>query len=187
MFARDVSYPLRPMIDPRHLRLDDQLCFSLYAATHAVTRAYRPLLGRLGLTYPQYLVMLVLWQDGSRTSGDIGRRLALRQNAITPLLDRLEAAGLLLRRRSGEDRRVVHVHLTPAGIDLETAVAQAQQAVECRTGLAPEGLGRLRGELAALARRMAELEHGNRESGPNRNHSPDNPCGPGATTGKAFA
>lgn len=172
------------MFQPKSLRLDDQLCFSLYAATNAVTRAYRPLLGQLGLTYPQYLVMLVLWQDGSRTAGGIGRRLALAQNAVTPLLDRLEAAGLLVRGRSGADRRVVHVHLTPEGIELETAVSLAQQNVECRTGLAPESLGRLRAELAALARRMEGLEHGGGDCGPGRNEGPE---APGAKAGMAFA
>lgn len=144
---------------PRKLRLDDQLCFSLYAATNAVTRAYRPLLGELGLTYPQYLVMLVLWQDGPSTIGQIARRLSLAQNALTPLLDRLAEAGLLERLRETEDRRVVRVQLTREGRRLEAAASLAQQAVECRTMLEREKLEYLRDELFALVRRMESAGH----------------------------
>ena len=149
---------------PKKLRLDDQLCFSLYAATNAVTRAYRPLLGKLGLTYPQYLVMLVLWQDGSCTIGHIAQRLSLAQNAITPLVDRLEDADFLERKRDTGDRRVVGVRLTKAGKDLRATASLAQQAVECRTMLGPEKLNALRDELFELVRRMESDEHEN----PNR-------------------
>lgn len=138
----------------RKLRLDDQLCFALYAATNAVTRAYRPLLGELGLTYPQYLVMLVLWQDGPSTTGRIAVRLSLAQNAITPLVDRLVARGFAERVRDEEDRRVVTVQATQQGIALEASVLLAQQSVECRAGLEPGALARLREELIALAGRF---------------------------------
>ncbi|MBO0905764.1 MarR family winged helix-turn-helix transcriptional regulator [Jiella sonneratiae] len=137
------------------LRLDEQLCFALYAATNAVTRAYRPLLAELDLTYPQYLVMLVLWQDGRSTSRDIASRLQLSANAISPLLDRLEETGLIARIRDSADRRVVHIEPTERGIALERAAYDAQQVVECRTGLEAGELGRLRDELAAMAARMA--------------------------------
>lgn len=139
---------------PRPLRLDDQLCFSLYAATNAITRAYRPLLGELGLTYPQYLVMIVLWQNGSSTVGEISQRLGLGQNAITPLLDRLETAGLLARNRSTDDRRVVRIDLTEAGMRLEAETSLAQQTVECQTMLDEDELSDLRDQLFALVRRM---------------------------------
>ena len=142
----------------RPLRLDDQLCFALYAATNAVTRAYRPLLGELGLTYPQYLVMLVLWQDGASTTGRIARRLQLAPGAVTPLVDRLAARGLLTKTRKGSaaegDRRRLPIELTQAGRELEAAVSLAQEAVECRTALGPTELGALREELHALVRRM---------------------------------
>ncbi|SFL58216.1 MarR family winged helix-turn-helix transcriptional regulator [Methylorubrum salsuginis] len=138
----------------RRLRLDDQLCFALYAATNAVVRAYRPLLGELGLTYPQYLVMLALWQDGAAPAHTLAARLQLGASAITPLVDRLEAAGLVTRAR-GTDRRVVLVALTEAGRRLEEKVAVAQQAVVCRTGLEEDSLAALRQELKALADRIA--------------------------------
>ena len=145
---------------PHALRLDDQLCFALYAATNAVTRAYRPLLGELGLTYPQYLVMLVLWQDGPSTTGRIAQRLQLAPGAVTPLVDRLVARELLTKTRKvtpgSGDRRTLAIELTDAGRDLEAATSLAQQAVECRTALGPGDLAALRGELHALVRRMDE-------------------------------
>lgn len=137
-----------------NLRLDDQLCFALYAATNVVTRAYRPLLEQIGLTYPQYLVMLVLWQDGEHAVHEIAARLALPPHAISPLVDRLDAAGLVVRRREAPDRRVVHVQLTAAGADLEAAASLAQQAVACRTRLSPAALNALRDELHDLVRHM---------------------------------
>ena len=143
------------MNDEKKLSLDKQLCFALYAATNAVTRAYRPLLAQLDLTYPQYLVMLVLWQDGHSTSREIAQRLQLSANAISPLLDRLEESGLVTRQRDRTDRRVVHIALTPRGEASESAVYDAQQVVECQTGLAPDDLDHLRHELTALAERMA--------------------------------
>lgn len=142
------------MKHPDGLRLDDQLCFALYAATNAVTRAYRPLLEELGLTYPQYLVMLVLWQDGPKPVNGIARRLGLAQNAITPLVDRLEQAGLAERVRGERDRRVVQVRPTREGRDLEVSTAWAQHTVECRTELEPRDLERLRDELMDLVERM---------------------------------
>ena len=136
------------------LRLDDQLCFALYAATNSVVRAYRPLLGELGLTYPQYLVMLALWQDGVTAVHDLAARLQLTSSAITPLVDRLEAAGFVTRTRA-VDRRIVLVALTEAGRLLEDQVATAQQAVVCRTGLGDRELADLRQELKDLADRVA--------------------------------
>lgn len=135
------------------LRLDDQLCFALYAATNAVTRAYRPLLGEIGLTYPQYLVMLTLWQDGPAPVGRIARRLELDSHAVSPLLHRLESAGLV-RRRRGVDRRQVLVEATERGDDLEAAASRAQAQVACATGLTSLELADLRGRLRALAARL---------------------------------
>ena len=105
------------------LLLSDQICFPLYAAARAVQQVYRPLLRTLGLTYPQYLVMLVLWEtDGLSVSG-IGHRLHLDSGTLTPLLKRMEAAELVDRRRSTSDERVVTVHLTDAGRHLQTDAA----------------------------------------------------------------
>lgn len=137
------------------LRLGEQLCFALYAATNAVTRAYRPLLAELDLTYPQYLVMMALWQEGSAPVGRIARSLQLGASAVIPLLDQLEAAALVARRRDARDRRVVHVELTQAGRVLEASAALAQQAVVCRTGLSEGELARLREDLHGLVNRMA--------------------------------
>ncbi|MCJ2050089.1 MarR family winged helix-turn-helix transcriptional regulator [Methylobacterium sp. J-070] len=135
------------------LRLDDQLCFALYAATNAVVRAYRPMLAELGLTYPQYLVMLALWQDGMTAIHALAERLQLGSNAVTPLVDKLEAAGFVTRTR-GVDRRVVLVALTEVGIQLEADVSAAQQSVVCRTGLDDGHLADLRRELKDLSERM---------------------------------
>ncbi|QFT95192.1 Organic hydroperoxide resistance transcriptional regulator (plasmid) [Roseovarius sp. THAF9] len=144
------------MMHSRQLRLDDQLCFALYAATNAVTRAYRPFLNNLNLTYPQYLVMLVLWQDGPSSHGQIANRLKLSQNAITPLVDRLVAQGFAERTRKESDRRVVTVQATQEGLDLEGSVSLAQQSVECQTGFHPDALAQIRDELIALADRMEQ-------------------------------
>lgn len=154
LIMRDLSEKVHAMLRPKKLRLDDQLCFALYAATNAVTRAYRPLLKRIGLTYPQYLVMLVLWQDGGGTIRAIADRLSLPPNALSPLLDRLEEADLITRRRDEHDRRLVHVALTSEGTSLEKAASLAQQNVVCQTELMPEALDALRNELKSLVDRM---------------------------------
>lgn len=142
-------------MDERYtLRLDDQLCFALYAATNAVTRSYRSRLEAVGLTYPQYLVMLVLWQDGPAPISHIAARLSLAPNAITPILDKLEKAGLAKRKRNETDRRVICVTLTDKGTELEHDTAFNQHEVACDTGLSPDGLDTLREELRALIERM---------------------------------
>ena len=138
------------------LRLDDQLCFALYAATNAVVRAYRPLLLELGLTYPQYLVMMALWEQEDVSVGDLGARLGLPVSGITPVLDRLDRAGLLDRRRGSPDRRVVLIALTDEGRALEEEAAKAQHQVRCQTMLSPGALATLRGELQDLVQVMAE-------------------------------
>jgi len=132
------------------LRLDDQLCFALYAATNATTRAYRPLLATLGLTYPQYLVMLALWQDGDATVGHLARRLRLDSHAVSPVVNRLEVHGHVVRRR-GADRRQVVVAATAQGRELEAAASRAQAQVAHDTGLDPAELADLRGRLLELA------------------------------------
>ena len=135
------------------LTLDDQLCYALYAATNAVTRAYRPLLDTLDLTYPQYLVMLTLWQDGPRSVGGIAERLALPQNAIGQIVKRLTDKGYVTRRRAS-DRRQLRVALTSSGEALERKAAEVQHSIVCATELEPAELGRLRADLRALSARM---------------------------------
>ena len=141
-------------VQKRALPLDDQLCFALYAATNAITRAYRPRLEAQGLTYPQYLVMLALWQHGSMTPGDIARRLRLGANAMPPILRHLEASGLVVRAPDPTDKRRVIVALTEDGRRIENAASEAQEMVVCDTGLDPEALEELRAQLQALASRL---------------------------------
>lgn len=104
-------------------RLDEQLCFALYSASRAVTAAYRPLLDELELTYPQYLVLLVLWEEEPCTVSHLGDRLHLDSGTLSPLLKRLESAGLVRRRRSATDERRVDITLTPEGRALEERAA----------------------------------------------------------------
>ena len=107
MIARDTKNDV--------LHLDRQICFSLYAASRLVTRLYQPLLEPLGLTYPQYVVLMILWEDAPCAVTHVGARALLNTNTLTPLLKRLEALGYVKRRRSRDDERVVELHLTPAG------------------------------------------------------------------------
>ena len=101
------------------LKLSNQLCFRLYTVTRLITQAYRPLLDPLGLTYPQYLLMMVLWEQDNQTVGDIGRRLMLDTNTLTPMLQRMEREGLLVRTHGISDGRQTLVSLTKKGIHLE--------------------------------------------------------------------
>ena len=136
-------------------KLDDQLCFALYAATNAVTRAYRPLLDAIDLTYPQYLVMLALWQHGAGPVSEVAARLQLGASAVTPLIDQLVKSGYVARARSRSDRRLVIVMLTTKGVDLQEAAAEAQKQVVCRTGLTDQALATLRTDLHTLIDRIA--------------------------------
>ncbi len=109
------------------LKLENQLCFPIYAASNLITRAYQPLLDRLGVTYPQYLVLLVLWDTNQQAVNEIARRLLLNTNTITPLLKRMEAQGLITRRRSPQDERKVIVQLTEQGTALEQEAVSIPQ------------------------------------------------------------
>jgi len=122
--------------------LDDQLCFSLYAASMAINRTYKPMLDRMGITYPQYLVLTALGEHDGMTIGAIADRLALESSTVTPPVKRLELAGLVERRRSTIDERQVHVSLTPAGQDLLTDSACLGQTLNRQVRA-------LRGALAA--------------------------------------
>jgi DNA-binding MarR family transcriptional regulator len=143
------------------LRLDDQLCFALYRASRAVIRSYAPLLEPLGLTYPQYLALLVLWQRDGASVKQLGERLALDSGTLTPLLKRLEHQGLVERRRGRDDERVVRIHLTAAGRALRGKARKVPIDLACRAGYEPASerslrdLARLRDELTTLARRLS--------------------------------
>jgi DNA-binding MarR family transcriptional regulator len=134
------------------LCLEQQLCFALYAAANRIQRLYRPLLAALGLTYPQYLVMLVLWQHGEQSVGELGQRLHLDSGTLTPLLKRLQAAGLIDRQRSVHDERRVLVRTTAAGAALKERAAGVPQAIACLTTLDPAELADLRGRVQRLLR-----------------------------------
>jgi len=117
---------------PDHLRLDQQLCFPLYAASNLMTRLYRPLLDELGLTYPQYLAMLVLWEASPSTVSALGERLLLDSGTLTPLLKRLESAGLVCRTRDAADERRVLVSLTAEGLALRSRAEGVPHRLVCR-------------------------------------------------------
>ncbi len=134
------------------LLLDEQLCFALYAASRAVTQLYRPLLDELGLTYPQYLVMLVLWERSETTIKDLAAVLELDHGTLSPLLKRLEAAALIERRRRDDDERVVHVTLTPAGRALNERAAAVPQVIVDSYGVDAEQFDELRSSLRDLTR-----------------------------------
>lgn len=132
------------------LRLDRQLCFAVYSAGHAFNRAYKPLLDPLGLTYPQYLVMLVLWEQDGQTVGQIGDRLQLESSTLTPLLKRLEGAGHVRRARDPDDERQVRVRLTAAGRALHAAARSVPDAIGGALGRSAADAERLKAELIAL-------------------------------------
>ncbi|WP_189935332.1 MarR family winged helix-turn-helix transcriptional regulator [Streptomyces aurantiogriseus] len=135
------------------LLLDQQLCFALYAAQRAVTAAYRPLLDELGLTYPQYLVLLVLWERGETTVKELAAALRLDYGTMSPLLKRLESAGLVRRERSARDERSVLVACTGRGEELRGRAARVPGALLAATELGGAQVARLREELWQLAQR----------------------------------
>lgn len=132
-------------------RLDEQLCFALHLASRAVTAAYRPLLDELHLTYPQYLALLVLWEDGPCTVGHLGSRLHLDSGTLSPLLKRLEAIGYVRRERSATDERRVQVTLTAAGHALEERAACLPERLVGNGDVAAEDLAALRDAVRFLA------------------------------------
>ncbi len=132
------------------LRLDDQLCFALYAATNEVLRAYRPLLAQLGLTYAQYILLMALWEHGCQTVSQLALTLRLPAHGLLPIITRLQQADFVTRRRDASDRRVVWVTLTPDGAALEQQAARVQRQVRCRTQLSNPALLDLRDQLTRL-------------------------------------
>ncbi|WP_374350583.1 MarR family winged helix-turn-helix transcriptional regulator [Chitinimonas sp.] len=138
------------MNEPDWLQLDAQLCFRLYTASRVVTRCYQPLLEQLGLTYPQYLVMLVLWQDDELTVKGIGERLKLDSGTLTPLLKRMEQAGLLRRERRADNEREVRICLSEAGKALRDPAKAVPPALVEALGMPLDELATLRDLLDGL-------------------------------------
>ena len=150
MASRNSNHKAQPTGNPALLLLDNQLCFALYSTSLAMTKIYKPLLAPLGLTYPQYLAMLVLWEHDGVMVSELGERLYLDSGTLTPLLKRLEATGLIARLRDLADERRVHVTLTAAGRRLKAKAALVPacvvSAVDCSLS-----------DVAALTRQVQAL------------------------------
>jgi DNA-binding MarR family transcriptional regulator len=140
------------------LKIDNFICFALYSAGHAFTRLYKPLLEPLGLTYPQYLVMAVLWENDGRTVGEIGEKLLLESSTLTPLLKRLETAGLVRRTRDRDDERVVRIQLTPEGAALKQKAVGIPQAIGCSTSLSIPEMMKLTDDIKALRKKLLDAQ-----------------------------
>ncbi|GAA3031949.1 MarR family transcriptional regulator [Kitasatospora albolonga] len=145
-----MTTPPTELPDEDFLRLDSQICFSLHAASRAFNGVYRVILKDLGITYPQYLVMLVLWEQGALPVKRIGEHLRLDSGTLSPLLKRLEAAGLIRRERSPEDERSVVVSLTEAGAELRAEAAGVPRRILAATGLPVSELATLHAQLARV-------------------------------------
>ncbi|SEI14584.1 MULTISPECIES: MarR family transcriptional regulator [unclassified Leifsonia] len=141
--------------EAEHARIDDQLCFALYSASLAVSGAYRAMLKQHGLTYPQYLAMLALWERDGCSVAELGSALRLESSTLSPMLKRLEALTLVSRRRSRDDERVTLLTVTPRGWLLEAAVTPVREEIESSTGLDAEAFAALRESLFVLRDRFA--------------------------------
>lgn len=139
-----------------NLQLDRFLCFSIYSAEHAFNEFYRPLLAELGLTYPQYLVMVSLWSRDDRTVRKIGAELSLESNTLTPLLKRLETLGLVSRTRDARDERQVRIRLTEKGVQLRKRAEPIPACIADALGLSAEELRDLRQKLLLVQQRLRE-------------------------------
>jgi DNA-binding MarR family transcriptional regulator len=142
------------------LALDRQLCFALYAASLAMTKRYKPLLEPLGLTYPQYLVLLALWERDGATVGALGERLCLDSGTLTPLLKRLEAAGHVRRARDADDERRVRVHLSPSGRALRARAKEVPRALARASGCSTAEIAAIVARLGALRASLAPASEG---------------------------
>ena len=160
-----------PLTLQPELLLDNQLCFKLYAASRAVVRGYKPMLDQLGLTYPQYLVMLVLWEWQAAapvqpTVKALGERLMLDSGTLTPLLKRLQQMGLVERKRACHDEREVHLGLTGEGVAMREQVKPLRDQLLCNSGLNLDQMVGLRDQLGTLLQRFiddARRMHGESE------------------------
>ncbi|HEY8566547.1 MAG TPA: MarR family transcriptional regulator [Beijerinckiaceae bacterium] len=148
----------QPAFDP--LSLDAQLCFAVYSTAHAFTAAYKPFLEPLGLTYPQYLVLIVLWGGDGISVGEIGDKLHLDSGTLTPILKRMEKAGLVRRSRNPEDERQLKVELTPEGRAIREKVRPAREQVVCTLGGDETPIGKLRADLMQVNQMLRATKMG---------------------------
>lgn len=137
------------------LSLENQLCFSLYAAAHAIKKAYRPLLDELGLTYPQYLILIVLWKTDGLKVSDIGQKLSLDSGTLTPVLKRLETSGFVRRTRRLQDEREVEISLTSAGRALRDRAISVRREIVRQLKMSEREISTLRADLNAVIATLA--------------------------------
>lgn len=156
MPRRPAPSPPAAAADLRWLSLDRQLCFALYSASLAMTKRYKPLLAPLGLTYPQYLVMLALWERDGLTVSELGQRLTLDSGTLTPLLKRLQAAGWLHRQRDPQDERCVRLQLTPSGWQLRQQAATIPAQVLCASACTLDEITHLTQQLQHLRQSLSD-------------------------------
>ena len=154
--AKPQSKPVAPAVD--WLQLDRQLCFALYASSLAMTKLYKPLLAPLGLTYPQYLVMLVLWEQDEQSVSALGERLSLDSGTLTPLLKRMEQSELLSRQRDAADERRVLVSLSPQGRALKTQATEIPHRLACASACSLQELEQLTHRLHALRTQLIQAD-----------------------------
>jgi MarR family transcriptional regulator, organic hydroperoxide resistance regulator len=147
------------------LDLEIFLCFAVYSASHAFNHVYKPLLEELGLTYPQYIVMVLLWERDGQTVGELGQKLFLESNTLTPLLKRLETLGFIKRKRDPADERQVRVHLTQAGRKLRQRALHVPRCILDATGLEPKEAEQLSEKIGALRKALESYN-----SQPERSH-----------------
>lgn len=155
--SKSASAPAALNFDP--LALENQFCFALYSASLAMTKTYKPFLDKLGLTYPQYLVMLVLWQQDDVLVKTIGEKLFLDSGTLTPLLKRLEASSLIERTRDEADERQVRITLTREGRTLKKKAQSIPHQVLCASGQQHDALERLREQLTAIRNDLTKAQH----------------------------
>lgn len=137
-----------------HLKIDNQLCFALYAASKALIKIYKPLLDKLGITYTQYITLLVLWEQDNITVKDLGKKLYLDSGTLTPLLKKLETMGIIQRTRASEDERNVFIKLTSKGVKMQNAALEIPEKAFCSTGLALEEALELKQKLNELMKKI---------------------------------
>ncbi|HEX4843633.1 MAG TPA: MarR family transcriptional regulator [Limnobacter sp.] len=142
------------MNNPDPLALENQLCFSLYSTSLAITQLYKPLLAPLGLTYPQYLVMLILWQEDGLSLINVARQLGQQPGALTPVIKRMAEQGLLTRNRSTEDERQLQIHLTDAGKRMKDHAMDIHRCILEQCGVSSAVLMKLKNELDDLRQRV---------------------------------
>ncbi|EGF89495.1 transcriptional regulator OhrR [Asticcacaulis biprosthecium C19] len=141
---------------PPELRLENQICFAVYSAAHAFAQAYRPWLEPMGLTYPQYLVMLLLWERDGRSVNELAQPLQLDSGTLTPLLKRMEKAGFLTRSRDEKDERVTRIHLTDFGQSLMEQARRIPVAMLCQSGMDLNRLTELREQVQDLGKSLRQ-------------------------------